>query len=48
MLYGTNLERWFFVYFGYSYKEKKAFAFTKFSEKDEVFYFKNHWHMIPK
>lgn len=48
MPYGNNLDRWFFVYFGYSFSQKKAFAYVKFTEKDEVLYWNNLWHMIPK
>jgi hypothetical protein len=47
MNYGENLESWFFIYQGYSFVEKKAYAFVKWADSENFLVWENLYHQLP-
>nr|AWX67867.1 carboxy-terminal crystallin fold protein [Philasterides dicentrarchi] len=44
--YGQDLNNWFFIYQGHSYKEHKTVAYVKFANSEKVLTWENNWHML--
>lgn len=42
------MDSWFFIYFGYSFEEKRAFGYVKFQDRTETVSFNDHRHFVPK
>lgn len=42
--YEDDLESWFWIYFGYSYKLKKAYAYVRFYDREYAMSYENVNH----
>lgn len=42
------MEKWFWVYMGYSSDLKKLFVYVKFATEEKTLIFSNIWHEVPR
>jgi hypothetical protein len=46
--YGASIKKWHFIYFGYSWVERKAYAFVKFFDREEGAVYMNVNHYLAE